>query len=418
MSASTSDTNEILKQILGTVNELKSTQNKIISTINSCRESNKTQEKKYVIIESKLNTLSNQLAEVISENKTLRAKIEQIEDKITTLETAASPGANVESVYSEIMDRQSRAHNIIFFNIQEFNSLPDQLTDTLVVDEILKSIALLNYDLIILTEIWLSRSVNDSDLGLCPHYTVFRCDRYKIHGPDIQGGVLIAIKVQYPCHRLIIQEDLVEQLFVKIHINSIFGYVYFPPRSDLNLYNSHVNVIDNLKSKYYNDKFLVLGDYNLTNVNWVINNQEIIPRFSNNNLYESNILSALSYVNLMQNNLIHNSSGSLLDLVFSNIVNVNVTSETSPRVPLDYKYHPALKITLPLSSTKNNLCYNVIVHDFINCDYNVIRSCMASTDWSCTFKGLHINEALDVFYSKLHDINCQKKRMFSSKYPL
>jgi len=46
---------------------------------------------------------------------------------------------------------------------------------------------------------------------------------------------------------------------------------------------------------------------------------------------------------------------------------------------------------------------------------------MASTDWSCTFKDLHINEALDIFYSKLHDIidaHCQKKRMFSSKYPL
>ncbi|KAL4153671.1 hypothetical protein QTP88_001504 [Uroleucon formosanum] len=141
MSASTSDTNETLKQILDTVNELKSTQNKIISTINSCRESKKTQENKYVIIESKLDTLSNQLAEVISENKTLRAKIEQIEDKITTLETATS-GANVESVYSELMDRQSRARNIIFFNIQEFNSLPDQLTDTLTVDGILKSIGL------------------------------------------------------------------------------------------------------------------------------------------------------------------------------------------------------------------------------------------------------------------------------------
>ncbi|CAI6372423.1 unnamed protein product [Macrosiphum euphorbiae] len=37
---------------------------------------------------------------------------------------------------------------------------------------------------------------------------------------------------------------------------------------------------------------------------------------------------------------------------------------------------------------------------------------MASTDWSCTFKDLHINEALDIFYSKLHDIinvQCQKK---------
>ncbi|CAI6372433.1 unnamed protein product [Macrosiphum euphorbiae] len=145
MSTSTNetlDTKETLKQILDMVNELKSTQNKIITSINSCRESNKTQEKKYVIIESKIDTLSNQLAEVISENKTLKAKIEQIEGKITTLETTASPGANVESVYSELMDRQSRARNIIFFNIQEFNSLPDQLTDTLTVDEILKSIDL------------------------------------------------------------------------------------------------------------------------------------------------------------------------------------------------------------------------------------------------------------------------------------
>ncbi|CAI6376334.1 unnamed protein product [Macrosiphum euphorbiae] len=145
MSTSTNetlDTKETFKQILDTVNELKSTQNKIITSINSCREFNKTQEKKYVIIESKLDTLSNQLAEVISENKTLKAKIEQIEGKITTLETTASPGANVESVYSELMDRQSRARNIIFFNIQEFNSLPDQLTDTLTVDEILKSIDL------------------------------------------------------------------------------------------------------------------------------------------------------------------------------------------------------------------------------------------------------------------------------------
>lgn len=114
----TIDTNETLKQILDTVNELKSTQNKIIASINSCRESSKTHEKKYVIIESKLDTLSNQLAEVISENKSLKAKIEQVEGKLTTLKTAASPGANVEPVYSELMNRQSRVRNIIFFNIR------------------------------------------------------------------------------------------------------------------------------------------------------------------------------------------------------------------------------------------------------------------------------------------------------------
>ena len=64
----------------------------------------------------------------------------------------------------------------------------------------------------------------------------------------------------------------------------IVGSVYFPPRSDLNMYNSHVNVIDTLMVNNHNDKFLVLGDYNLTNVNWVINNHKIIPKLLINNL--------------------------------------------------------------------------------------------------------------------------------------
>jgi len=40
------------------------------------------------------------------------------------------------------MDRQSRARNIIFFNISEFTSLPGQLTDTSTVNEILNCIGL------------------------------------------------------------------------------------------------------------------------------------------------------------------------------------------------------------------------------------------------------------------------------------
>lgn len=46
------------------------------------------------------------------------------------------------------------------------------------------------------TETWLSCYINDSKLGLCFHYIVYRCDRYEIHGPDIRRGcVLIAVKV-------------------------------------------------------------------------------------------------------------------------------------------------------------------------------------------------------------------------------
>jgi hypothetical protein len=92
---------------------------------------------------------------------------------------------------------------------------------------------------------------------------------------------------------------------------------------------------------------------------------------------EFNVLVNLSYLNLIQFNLIYNRSGSLLDLVLSNVVN-----EDHMLLPLDSMYHLALTIELHIFSFKY-LNYNEQIYDFFNCDYNCIRSgsCFARLEW-------------------------------------
>lgn len=121
----------------------------------------------------------------------------------------------------------------------------------------------------------------------------------------------------------------------------------------------------------------MLGDYKLPNIQWISVNNNIIPNLSNVNNFDSIILTSLSYLNLSQQNLIYNRSGSMLDLFFSNINNVSVSSVTYPLVPLDYMYHPALLIKISVLLTQP-LYYNERIYGFMHCNYYNIRSLIAS----------------------------------------
>lgn len=135
---------------------------------------------------------------------------------------------------------------------------------------------------------------------------------------------MIAVKNRFSSYRLSLQNNSIEQLFVKINLKSfplIIGSVYIPPRSCIEHYNVHINVIDNIMYNNSNSKILIVGDYNLPNVKWTSNNKHVTPNLLHLSNQNSNILAGFSYLNLLQYNLVYNCSGSLLDLVFSNIDN-------------------------------------------------------------------------------------------------
>lgn len=115
------------------------------------------------------------------------------------------------------------------------------------------------------------------------------------------------------------------------------------------------------------------------------------------------MLTHLSYLNLIRYNLKYNYSVSLLDLVFSNLFNINVFNENHTLPPLDSMHHPALTIEL-LYKSVTYLEYNEQMYDFVSCDYNSMKSNLASLDWNDIINSLDINDAVNVFYKNVFKI--------------
>jgi hypothetical protein len=63
--------------------------------------------------------------------------------------------------------------------------------------------------------------------------------------------------------------------------------------------------------------------------------------------------------------------------------------------------------------------YNDTVYNYVNCDYNSKSSSLANINRNLVFNGLHINDAVNVFYCnvfKIIDRYCNKITYFASKH--
>lgn len=111
-------TTEKLDSILKSINDMKITQNKLISTVNFIHDVKKKQDKEFGDIECKLHSLSKNIEDFFNENKLLKNTISNIESRLSILEAKPSHITS-EEMYSEIIDRQARSRNIICFNVPE-----------------------------------------------------------------------------------------------------------------------------------------------------------------------------------------------------------------------------------------------------------------------------------------------------------
>jgi len=123
------------------------------------------------------------------------------------------------------------------------------------------------YDIIILTETWLTPDISDSELGFAG-FQVIRHDRNHNNITSIRGGgVIIAIKNTRSFHATV---SNVEQVFVLLSLNSrrlLVGGVYLPPRSPLSVVESHTSSVEHIISSYKPNSLVICGDYNLPNIN-------------------------------------------------------------------------------------------------------------------------------------------------------
>jgi predicted nuclease with TOPRIM domain len=114
-SASTTNGNSLneTNKLMDMVTELKNTQNKMITSVNSCRDSIKSHETKF---DTLFNNLSQQLSEVTNENNSLKDKVQQLKSKLSGFESGQMNNISQEKLFSEIMDR-SQEPVILFYSM-------------------------------------------------------------------------------------------------------------------------------------------------------------------------------------------------------------------------------------------------------------------------------------------------------------
>jgi len=132
--------NDKLDKLFKVVNDMKSTQSKLISSFNAYREEKKFHNKKFTDIEGKLDIITKHFNELLNENKALKNQIEIISSKLVILEARNStpPSVNHEEILSEIIDHQARSRNLILFNVHE--NTTDSLSEIQVVSELFRQI--------------------------------------------------------------------------------------------------------------------------------------------------------------------------------------------------------------------------------------------------------------------------------------
>ncbi|CAI6353027.1 unnamed protein product [Macrosiphum euphorbiae] len=102
-----------LDSILKSLNEVKSTQNKMITSIN---EQNKTLKS----FNKRFDDLSTEINKLATENSFLKTKISELENKLIQIEkTTLTTQLDELNILNELADRQSRAQNIILYNLPE-----------------------------------------------------------------------------------------------------------------------------------------------------------------------------------------------------------------------------------------------------------------------------------------------------------
>jgi hypothetical protein len=260
-------------------------------------------------------------------------------------------------------------------------------------------------DIFILTETNLTNDINHSELVL-PHYNIFRKDR----DPNTSvkrsgGGVMIITKNSVKASQIETENANVEQLFLSFNTANnnvlIVGVVYIPPRSSIEVYQSHCDTVENVMHRYPNcNQFILFGDYNIPSASWC----DGLLHDSNDSIC-SMIGESFAFCDLYQCNTVSNHRGVLLDLVFSSRQDQLIIPATESLLPIDI-HHPPISTRLSLKTNTANIIDCLSMYDFKKCDFLSISSHLEVINWAELLCPLSVNEGMSLFYSILNELIC------------
>lgn len=268
-----------------------------------------------------------------------------------------------------------------------------------------------DYDVLLLSETWLRPDIENAEFA--SEYTVFRCDRSELTSEFSRGGgVLIAVSNRFKCESVpLTNSERLEQIAVRIKLKDRFLYVvviYLPPRSSLELYNTHArSVLQTIDLLSDNDILLTVGDYNLSELNWHfdVDINGYVPTNASTE-HDFALVEDLFSAGLQQINSCVNANGRLLDLAFANLPeNLDLLEPSVPLLPVDSHHPPFIVLldvrchTLTTPSDSGRNCN----FDFRNCNFENLDNVLSTIEWDLLL-GSTVDELLSNFYFKLHEV--------------
>lgn len=267
-----------------------------------------------------------------------------------------------------------------------------------------------NYDIILVTESWLNPNINNNEFLDTSRYNIYRKDRCEGVSDKLDGGgVFVAVSSEWNSaeNQAWSCNNICEDIWISIQLPGntklFICCIYIPPYCTLNNYIAHFNKITEGVEVNNNDKFLIVGDYNLSKFTWTFNYSTCSLRqnFVNDEIY-LNFSETISFNNIHQFNDCYNFTNNILDLVLFNSLDIQVTKCDSPFVKEDI-YHPALDICIQLDLVKH-MKVPYLSFNFFKSNYDDINVKLNNINWESLFLNFNTEVATLKFYDILHAI--------------
>lgn len=233
-------------------------------------------------------------------------------------------------------------------------------------------------------------------------YSIYRCDRNLENTKKKSGGgVLLGVSDRFSSSPLSRSSNGFEQLFVRISINPrgrnkgsiIVGLVYIPPSSSSSFFSSHFDEVERLRVLYPDDSFIILGDYNLPELKWDVEQQECsTPR-------SGLFIDLISYHQLNQ---VRNELGRILDLVLLSRGLSGAVERCDSFFPCDENHRPlSFSVHVEVSDDLEEDC---VVFNFKKAPYSLINSVLRGLHWPSILHSDDVNSNVATFSNLISDI--------------
>lgn len=248
--------------------------------------------------------------------------------------------------------------------------------------ELFNNILINDFDIIIITESWLQDDILDSEL--CDNrYVTFRLDRNLSEtGKCTGGGILFFVRIEIDAY---LNSDWtilnVESQCITIPARVLGSAVdlhiispYIPPDGDLPCrVECFQRCIVQFMNKHIHDNFLILGDLNLSCIDWSGAGNFCFTHDGSRTVLDAavSLMDEFTFCGLTQYNYLANKWGNVLDLCFSNLP-VSISRCSRPLIKEDAA-HPSFCLSLLDLHVTPFHEHSEPRYNFHKCDYDKIN---------------------------------------------